>query len=140
MTVKAANILAELVSEIDNWDPTMFPITQGKMCEHEVVLCTVDDDVLKKIWQLHLFYRREASRAAADLSINSEDIEIQKQGSKHSDKAELLSNLFWFMACEKYDIWGEAETGLRKDWEIVRSHSHGPDIIKQLFGGPGGRR
>lgn len=133
---KVSEILTKIINEIEQWDPEMFPINTKPQCEHEQELATVEDVVLKKIHQLHLFYAREASHNMADLSIEHDNEEMQKQYARNADKAELLKVLFWHLTAEKYELWGESETGIRKGWSIVKTHRHGPpEIFRQLFGG-----
>lgn len=136
--LKAAttDILKSLTDEISQWDPGMFPINNKPQCEHEVEIVKVDDEFLQKIYQLHLFYTREANRAGADLSVNHEDPDTQKTFTRASDRAELLRVLFWHLVCEKYEIWDDSGVGLRKGWSVVKVHDHGPgEFVKRLMGG-----
>ena len=140
MNTETKQMLTDLIQEILSTDEKMSP-PPFKIDTGEVVLLEVKDDLIKKIYTLAAFYKKESSIAAVNAGFSPDDNEAVASHTRLEDKANMIMELFWFFTKEHYALWGEKKIGIRKDWKIVRRPDKPelPEFLKDLFGGLGGK-
>lgn len=134
--VTAQMALDTLLAEIAATDPEMMPPPQVRDPKVDTSMGWVNDDLVKRIFSLSSFYRREAMRAAVDLASQPPNKELENQLVEMKAKHETLHELLWFLLRSTISFW-DGTIGLRVGWEIVKSKSDDndvPDFIKKLLG------
>jgi len=125
-------ILANMVTEINNADPDAFPPTDS-VEPQAVMLCTVQDSFIRKVYSLQNFYRREAAHSAIDQHYSLQDDNTSRRLAL---KADTLNSIFWWMVHETYLHHPDHGSGIRKGWVLIKLPPQSfQDSLKNLFGG-----
>ena len=110
-------VLDSLLREIDATDPEMLPCPHEKEPKDKHLgVCT--DDLIKKVYSLSQFYRREGRRMQVDMETSGENLESSNQFQLLKTKHEVLHELMWYLLRTQFNHW-HTGIGIRKGWEVV---------------------
>jgi hypothetical protein len=116
-TLTTRQVLDEFIAEIERTDPEMLPPPQERKGD-EKVITIISDDLIKKVFSLSTFYRREGRRLQVDVETVGPTPETQGEFHLLKCKHEILSELTWYLLRSHYGHWDEG-IGIRKGWEMV---------------------
>jgi hypothetical protein len=135
--VQVPIMLAEIISEINRSDPDAFPPIDP-VDPREVVIGSVQDPFIRKIFSLQCFYRREAGHAAIDQRYS--DSTDDNAARRYAAKCEMLTGILWWMIHETYLHHPDHPSGIRRGWILVRvPPDNMPPGLRELLGGLGGQ-
>jgi hypothetical protein len=116
----AKEILNQILAEVESADTEMFKPNGPFNPKNETVIGECDDPLIRKIWSISQFYRREAEHAKVDAKINGTDIRYDGHFNKHDDISDLLHILFWVLLRSRHQLWAKGGIGIRSEWRIVK--------------------
>lgn len=137
VTKEAKKIVEEIIGETDLTDSLMFD-NLDEVEKGETILATIEEEFPKRLWTLATFYGKETDLAKVEYKFSKDDKSIMERGKRLSVKEDLLTNLFWFIVKEKFNLWNESGLGLRKNWVIVRTGNNSDmdphEMLRRLLG------
>ncbi len=117
---EAKDLLQNILTEVEAADTEMFKPNSPINPKNETVLCSCDDPLIRKIWAVAQFYRREAEHSRVDSKISGTDLKYDAGFNRPDDMADMLRILFWVLLRECYQLWASGGIGIRKEWKVVK--------------------
>jgi hypothetical protein len=127
----AREILDQVLKDVENFDPEMFP-PFAKLEKGEQVIAIVEDDFLRKVFSAACFYMREGKRLQVDLESAGEVALHSPEMQRLKHKHDLLMSLFWFALRTQNNTFG-VNVGIRKDWQFVSIPKKSPNQLSEII-------
>lgn len=137
--IEAKGLLASLMAEVEAADTEMFHPNSPVKSKNETILGVCEDPLIRKLWAVSQFYRREAEHARVDANINGTEIKYDGSFNRSDDYADGLLALFWLLLREQHGFWDKGGIGIRQEWKIVKLKDDDEYNSSGGQGGPSGR-
>ena len=131
--------ITDLLKEISNFEPELFPPMDEVCAEHDTVLGSCPEE-LRRFYSFARYCERELKQLQVEREFSSEkDPTINARIFQWDKKRGLVRSMLWFALWEHFAAYrGGCGISLAKDWSVVLTEQQDgpglPPFLAGLFG------
>lgn len=119
------NLLKRLEKELDQIQELQFILPEDHIRQDTKVILGEANRYAKKLHTLAILYRQKAEKAELDYKharIANDEKTCQKAKKKYDEfnqKCRALTQLFWIVIRQQFNLWGVKHIGISINWEVI---------------------